>query len=61
MPRENELKCDMQNDTHYSVMDAVSKWTQLAGCLWLTPVTLATVEAAIRRISVRDQPRVIVP
>jgi hypothetical protein len=31
-----------------------------AGCLWLTPVILATQEAEIRRIVVRSQPREIV-
>jgi hypothetical protein len=31
-----------------------------AGCRWLTPVTLATQEAAIRRISVQSQPGQIV-
>jgi hypothetical protein len=29
--------------------------------LWLTPVILATQEAEIRRITVRSQPRQIVP
>jgi hypothetical protein len=30
------------------------------GCLWLTPVILATQEAEIRRIEVRSQPGQIV-
>jgi hypothetical protein len=36
------------------------KRQKAAGCWWLTPVILATQEAAIRRIVVRSQPRQIV-
>jgi hypothetical protein len=32
----------------------------LAGCWWLTPVILATLEGKIRRIAVQSQPRQIV-
>jgi hypothetical protein len=33
----------------------------LAQCWWLTPAILATQETEIRRITVRSQPRQIVP
>jgi hypothetical protein len=37
-----------------------SKTFQAASCQWLTPVILATQEAAIRRIEVQSQPGQIV-
>jgi hypothetical protein len=37
------------------------KVVEFTRCWWLTPVILATQEAEIRRITVRSQPREIVP
>jgi hypothetical protein len=37
-----------------------AKWTGSAGHWWLTPITLATQEAQIRKIAVQSQPRQIV-
>jgi hypothetical protein len=38
----------------------IIKYFKRAGCQWLTPIILATLEAEIRRIEAQDQPGQIV-
>jgi hypothetical protein len=54
-PRDNRNHAEKNTRTIRKL-----KILQQAGCLWLTPVILATQEAEIRRITVRNQPGQIV-